>query len=684
MLQRKKQTTEVVVQDTYIPYVSEYTKHVLESSNTTIIKIPEDIDLKTKYLSDVPEFKDKLPAGLLDKVITGCGLTTCAIVCREAYVIAIPFKSMYSKADSSLKMFNVNVFCATNKTTLKELETYVNTVKVVKILVTYDSLPYLTALLSDIKLDVKQINLLVDEAHLLTSHYSFRDGPITGIGRVYDKYKQATFMSATLYKEEFVASWINELPKTVLEWTYAEDINCDVVICTKTNLLSAVAEKIIEYIEPEEEDKLCIFINSINDIEWLIDICELKPEDCRVIYGKSNDRVIKVIINEVEYVYENSDIGDRDINIPKITFATSTLYEGSDLFGENTKSLIVANTTNGGHSSYLDPYTSMIQISGRYRDSKYKNNFLLYTYLNERPKNITYFDMFDDFEDDKKIIEAQISKLNRMNTKRNNSGTVDFLEVKRTQKVDGANDYYFDKKEQAYFYDETKARLFLFEYFLSDEVYISEDNLNRHLYNAGISVNSLVEYNGEIYETGTSIKKKVFLDFFIDELGRHNHNLEPLSLEEKDLTIKNYSWCKEVLKYLTVEEILVKDGVKHKLLDLVAYRKGDSIDNRIFKQIIGKSYKSKSRKFKDKSGKEITEKGSSSSSISIGNALYESEFIGILTAAYKRLELDTEPTFEDIAKFFTLTERSSNKKVDGKDDRRFAIRFIKPSFKNIN
>jgi len=74
-----------------------------------------------RYLSELPEFKDFLPSGIINKKLTDVGGTYCAINCKSSYIVVVPFKDLAKsiKLDSNNKYPVFSLFGGITKTEFK-------------------------------------------------------------------------------------------------------------------------------------------------------------------------------------------------------------------------------------------------------------------------------------------------------------------------------------------------------------------------------------------------------------------------------------------------------------------------------------------------------------------------------------------------------------------------------------
>lgn len=307
-----------------------------------------------KYLSDKIS---ELPKNcLFNKGKVGCGGTTLAIECEQPYVIAVPFESLtinkvgqYPNERCKYSLFGVMA-----GVTPDDVRNYLKTVEIPKIITTYDSLPKVIEAYNG---DVSQINLLVDEYHILFTQYAFRKDAIQQILKSFRKFKNFTLMTATPLEPEFILEELRDLP--IKEQIWQEDERLDVrVVVRKCKDVMASASKLIRMALADSLDgNIYFFVNSVRAIKELVFKNNLSADNCRVIYSKNNKMKVGI---------PNSTV---DSQPRKINFMTSTVFEGCDIYDPEGRSVILSDPYYS--HSLLDISTSVQQIAGRIRDSKY-------------------------------------------------------------------------------------------------------------------------------------------------------------------------------------------------------------------------------------------------------------------------------------------------------------------------
>ncbi len=310
------------------------------------------------FLSDVI---DTLPHNcILNKVTTGCGLTSMALSNDVPTVIAVPFKSLLtSKAKwCADRNIDVAVYYGDKKT---DLTTFTGK----KILTTYDSLAALTKLIN-----ADQMTLLVDEYHLLLNHGTFRYGAIRGVLDTFKSYASYCFGSATPPPIAHELKQLKDIPRVNMVWSNVDTVNVKYTHCPK-GLTKTVAAICVEH--SKISTNAHIFINSVKGIGSILKYVP-KDVEVRIVCAdtKENQERVKT------FGKGRNTISPITSDVAKINFYTSTVFEGCDIEDKDSKSYIVTDGTKD-HTK-IDVLTTMPQIIGRVRNSANKLNVeLLYS-----------------------------------------------------------------------------------------------------------------------------------------------------------------------------------------------------------------------------------------------------------------------------------------------------------------
>src|SRR5665647_34192 len=137
-------------------------------------KLTQEIDANGfRYLSQIPEFKEGLPFGILNKVITDVGGTFAALNCDCNYIVVTPTIDLVQsiEADKNVKYKVFGVYGGVSYANFRDY-LFDNTIH--KIAVTYDSLPKVAQWLDKNNFESSKYKLLIDEYHLLLEDMDYR------------------------------------------------------------------------------------------------------------------------------------------------------------------------------------------------------------------------------------------------------------------------------------------------------------------------------------------------------------------------------------------------------------------------------------------------------------------------------------------------------------------------------
>ena len=126
---------------------------------------------------------------------------------------------------------------------------------------------------------------------------------------------------------------------------------------------------------------LHIFLNSVEGTKAILDTLEATPEIARIVCADNSENRRKLAGFPISRTADPA----RRINI-----YTSTAFEGCDIYDRDGMTFIVSDTMK--RHSMIDISTSMIQICGRVRDSRYREIIHLYDTL---PYRDTTFGQFE-------------------------------------------------------------------------------------------------------------------------------------------------------------------------------------------------------------------------------------------------------------------------------------------------
>lgn len=323
-----------------------------------------------KHLSDI---RKELPLNCLyNKVRVGCGGTTLALTNNKPYVIAVPYVSLIDSKVAQHKNI-LGVKAGVTEDTIRAYVLKCRDYKVApKIMVTYDSLPKVTKAINP-----ENWYILIDEYHILFQQYSFRNEAIRSVLDCYNKYKAFTFMTATPIgnREQYTLKELEEVPYIEEQWQDDNEIEVKVEAIQCTSVMAKTIDIVKKHLSGDIEGNAYFFCNSvkfINDIYEKVD--ELVNKNTRVIYSKNNT---------AEYNFNRGSVNEAP---KKINFLTSTVFEGCDIYDENGVTYIISDSMK--QHTLLDISSSVQQIIGRIRDSKYKGK-VVHIYSKDRYANVS-------------------------------------------------------------------------------------------------------------------------------------------------------------------------------------------------------------------------------------------------------------------------------------------------------
>lgn len=324
-----------------------------------------------RYLSELPEFKNGLPHGIVNKTKTDVGGTYVAANCSSNYIIVCPFRDLVDSisADKNNKYDVFKCYGGVREYQyqkyIKEHETHR------KIAVTYDSLE---KLLRWMNCNVEGWKVLVDEYQLIIEDMDYRESAIMKMCGAVQKFKHYTFLSSTPIEDKYEVDFFKELPHYKVTWNLNLQINIKKI--KATNLPKGVCNIIQTFLDSGIElpdidgriqnvEQLFIFLNSVTTIKQIIDTLELGKDDVKICCASRKRN--RLILGE--YKIESAIAPNKRIN-----FFTKKCFQGCNLFS-NSGLIIVASDAHRTHT-LVDISTTMEQISGRLRcNAEYQNIF---------------------------------------------------------------------------------------------------------------------------------------------------------------------------------------------------------------------------------------------------------------------------------------------------------------------
>lgn len=155
------------------------------------------VKFDAEYASEV---MTEIPAGYIDKTVCGVGLTSVALENNISTIIAVPliYLAVNKSQQYPNERYNGKVLAVNGDTTRGDIDFYVWNNKVLKIMVTYDSLHRVEHLLH-------RCRLVLDESDKLLSMTGLKPEVIDSVLNIAKEYKETvSFISATPIPLEYM------------------------------------------------------------------------------------------------------------------------------------------------------------------------------------------------------------------------------------------------------------------------------------------------------------------------------------------------------------------------------------------------------------------------------------------------------------------------------------------------
>jgi len=150
-----------------------------------------------------------------------------------------------------------------------------------------------------------------------------------------------------------------------------------------------------------------IFLNSVRGISKIIRLADLSQSDVRIVCSKSENTERR----NRSILPEGFDIETTTDPVKPINFYTSTCFEGQDIYDKNGCSYIVSDGFTD-HTK-IDISTSLIQICGRIRDTRYKNH-ITHIFATSRYKDVTLDEFKASIEKELAVAERDVALMSQL------------------------------------------------------------------------------------------------------------------------------------------------------------------------------------------------------------------------------------------------------------------------------
>lgn len=441
------------------------------------IKVPENVEFLTEWNGF------KLPKGILNKGVTGCGATSVAIEDEHKTIICSPrinlIKNKVGQHEGLLGVYG--------DVKNDEIMAYLEKTEKPKIMVTYDSMPRLAKLIDD-KTDWR---VVIDEYQYLLIDSGFRSDKAIALLDIVNEFDYVTYLSATPIADKYIQKMeqFKDVPYTELVWgDMVEKIDVERIVSAKPiNNAIEIVRNYQNGIFPKEGDaisKECvIFLNSVTNISNIVKQTELSHEDVNIIVADTEEN--RKLVRQIG---EGFDIG----SIPLVgephkmfTFCTSTAFAGCDFYSMCASTFVISDNKKV-HTS-IDIATELAQIAGRQRLA-----------CNPFRKTIVFIYNVDIGEGDsdiyKKAIEQKLEKSERMAEWKN--GAPDYFKkdvIKETSEMQNIKKYSesyvrYDEKSDSFTVNRWAYLNELFAYDVQHENYQDSIIVKKQLEESGFRI----------------------------------------------------------------------------------------------------------------------------------------------------------------------------------------------------
>ena len=326
------------------------------------------------YYSD---YYDYIPTGIVNKKLTGVGISSFALENNDPLVLVVPNVSMIQNKTAQYpnSRRNDTILGFYSGQTINVLKDYLKHTLVPKVMVTYDSfykiIPYIN----------KDFHIVVDEFSELLDAYGYRDKAINSLLDNVFQFPKLSFVSATPIKKEYLPSKLAELSYTELNWDNLVPVK--VVPYNTTKPLTAVLNIIKKYkaglanFYGHDSETAYFYVNSVKMIRQIIDKAGLLPSEVRIVCANTPENKKKLDIFDIETTLDP----EKTFN-----FFTSSNFKGSDIYSDTGVAFVVSNNQNIHTLLTID--TDIYQIAGRIRNLNNPFRNLVHHIYNQNPLNM--------------------------------------------------------------------------------------------------------------------------------------------------------------------------------------------------------------------------------------------------------------------------------------------------------
>jgi hypothetical protein len=304
-----------------------------------------------QYLSKV---MDKIPTNcILSKRIPGCGATRLELETDRNSIILVPnVPVIHSKCQKDEEKKQLGVY---ETVKVDKIVEYLRTHTLYKIMTTPESFPKVKKACKLCGLNIhSDFFLLDDECHQLIKDVDYRADIILPMDDFFD-FDRKALVSATPIKFSDPRFKSFRTIEIHADYDYQQKIQ---VVHTYS-----IAKAVKDYLESHQDNKVCIFFNSVDGIYSIMKQFKLLDDATVYCAPKSRNKL------KAEHGFTNAyDIWSAD-TMKQYNFFTARFYTAFDLQLEQEKpDLLMITDPFTSPYTMLDVDTDCIQICGRFRN----------------------------------------------------------------------------------------------------------------------------------------------------------------------------------------------------------------------------------------------------------------------------------------------------------------------------
>lgn len=388
-----------------------------------IIKVPSG----TKYLSDFRNEagqRFRLPNGILNKELTGCGGTTLALEDENKTVICSPRTKLLENKAAQYP----NSLLVVQGVSDRQIKDYIESVEVPKILTTYDSFRKVKKAIDSFE----GWKVVVDEFQCLLNDSAFKADTELAFLKELQSCPFVTYLSATPILDKYISQIDFFKDKTYYQLNWADKEKVYIRRIKTPNPIGGAISVIENYkkgcfpsLEDEagnvvESKEAVIFLNSVTEIVNIIKQTNLQPEEVNIIVADNSEN--QKLIKKLGEDYSTGRIPLKGEEHKQFTFCTSTAYMGVDFYSESASTFVISNCKK--INTAVDIATELCQIAGRQRldiNPFRKFIFFIYNTTREEASEAEF----------KKVIEAKVRRSKKKIQDYNNEEAEDRLAARK-------------------------------------------------------------------------------------------------------------------------------------------------------------------------------------------------------------------------------------------------------------